>query len=297
LTDASLVPKTSLADWTADEIDVECEVAYSSYVGQIRRQHIAYFADRPQQRSEAQPFVARTRQAAFPDGCEHLAHALAETAWHRHHLSAASSQVLAVALLGSAACADPTLQWLPTGWRFRRALTLFEVELAATMLNERPRQTSVDWLAIDCEHVTAAEAKFTERGFGRCSCELRDSGLCSERVLERPYWDVASRDMALDRQAGRCSLSLAYQAVRNVAAAQAIAAGRRRSAFVLLYDIRNPYFAGTRAWPGWITMLTQLVADSTTLFIPLSWQNLLATMDVDSPVRQWAAEKHGLGAE
>jgi hypothetical protein len=150
---------------------------------------------------------------------------------------------------------------------------------------------------LDRKRTIVAEAKFTERGLGRCSCEMRDAGVCSERVLERPYWEVASRDMALERQAGRCSLSLAYQAVRNVAAAQAIAAAQRSSAFLLLYDIRNPYFAGSRGWPGWITMLTQLMADSTTPFIPLPWQELLARVDVDSPVKRWAAEKHGIASE
>jgi hypothetical protein len=248
--------------------------------------------------------VARTRQAAFPDGLEHLAGAIAARAWHRHHLSAGSSQVLAIALLAAASRADASLQWLPGERRSRHPdarclrgpLALFEVELAPAVLRERPRQTSLDWLVLDRHNVIAAEAKFTERGLGQCSCKGREAGLCSERVLQRPYWCVASKDMRLHRDASRtrCHLSLAYQAVRNVAAAQAIAAGRRSTAFLLLYDARNPYFAGSRAWPGWIRMLSQLMTRSATTFMPLSWQGLLGCAPVDGQVRVWAREKHGL---
>jgi Restriction Endonuclease associating with ARP len=286
----------SLADWTTERIDAECINAYDAYLAQVRLRHVAYFAARPEQRSATRAFAARTRQAAFPDGWEHLAGALAAQAWHRHHLSAGSSQVLAIALLASAARADPSLRWLSGARRFRRALTLFEVELAPTVLRERPRQTSIDWLVLDRHSVIAAEAKFTERGLGQCSCEEREAGLCSERVLQRPYWDVASRDVGLHREAASasCCLSLAYQAVRNVAAAQAIAGERRSTAFLLLYDARNPYFAGALAWPGWIRMLSQLMSGSATIFMPVSWQGLLARAPVPDQVRAWAWEKHGL---
>jgi Restriction Endonuclease associating with ARP len=288
-----------LADWTADRIDAECREAYAAYFDQVRRRHVAYFAARPEQRSETWAFVARTRQAAFPDGWEHLAGAIAARAWHRHHLSAGSSQVLAIALLAAASRADSSLQWLPGERRSRHPHALFEVELAPGVLRERPRQTSIDWLVLDRVNVIAAEAKFTERGLGRCSCERRAVGLCSERVLERPYWGVASTDMGLQREAtpGRCSLSLAYQAVRNVAAAQSIAAGRRSTTFILLYDARNPYFAGARAWPGWVRMLWQLMAHSRTTFASLAWQELLARVNLDQRVECWAADKHGLGPE
>jgi hypothetical protein len=147
--------------------------------------------------------------------------------------------------------------------------------------------------------VIAAEAKFTERGLGQCSSERRDAGCCSERVLKRPYWQVASSDLGLERGAegGPCGLSLAYQAVRNVAAAQAIAGARRSSTFLLLYDARNPYFVGARSWPGWIRMLTELMSRSSTGFTSLSWQGLLAHGGLDPRVMRWAAEKHGLVPE
>jgi hypothetical protein len=151
--------------------------------------------------------------------------------------------MLALVMLAAATRADWSLRYIPGDRNLRRPLTLFEVELAPTVLNEWPRQTSIDWLVFDHDHVITAEAQFTERGLGRCSCEMRDSGGCSDRVLKRPYWAVASRDMALEPVTGRCSLSIAYQAVRNVAAAQALA-GNRQTAFLLLHDARNPYFAG-----------------------------------------------------
>jgi hypothetical protein len=199
-----------------------------------------------------------------------------------------------MAVLAAATRADSTLSWLPGESCFRNPLTLFEVELAPAVLSERPRQTAIDWLVLDRHTVMAAEAKFTEPGLGQCSCECRSAGRCSRRVLERPYWEVASRDLRLERaSAGRCHLSLAYQAVRNVAAAEAIAEGRRRPTFLLLYDVRNPYFSGARAWPGWVKMLSHLMRESRTLFASLSWQELLARVD-GLDVEGWAHEKHGL---
>ena len=294
-------PRCSTTDnpldgWTAERIEAECASAHTTYANELRARHIDYFASHPERRSRTMVFASRTRRAAFPDEWGHLAGALPARAWHRHHLSGASSQVLALALLASAIQADPSLQWLPGDWTFRSVLSLFEVELAPWVLNEEPRQTSLDWLILDTGHVIAGEAKFTERGLGRCSCELRSAGHCSARVLERPYWDVASREMGLEREMRPCGLSLVYQAVRNVAAAQAIAA-ERRAAFLLVYDERNPYFAGVGHWPGWGMMLARLMRDSATVFRTLSWQELLVRVDCDPRVLQWAAEKHGLEAQ
>jgi hypothetical protein len=284
--------------WTSRRIDFECADRYQAYGEEVRAGHIEYFARRPARRSDTHLFLARTREAAFPDGWEHLAGAIGEQAWHRHHLSAGSSQVLAIALLAAATSAERSLKWLPLSPCAGRALTLFEVELAASVLHERPRQTSLDWMVLDERAVIAAEAKFTERGFGRCSCDGRAAGACSERVLERPYWKVAARDLCLghnDPTVG-CSLSLAYQVVRNIAAAEVIAAEGRAATFLLLYDARNPYFTGAGEWPGWVMMLSELMPYSTTAFTSLSWQELLARVEVDEGVRRWAADKHGLWA-
>ena len=162
-----------------------------------------------------------------------ISRSLPPNLWHRHHLSGGSSQLLAIALLAAATRADPSLRWLFGDTGLTRPLTLFEVELAPAVLNEWPRQTAIDWLVVDRENVIAAEAKFTERGLGQCSCQHRKAGECSIRVLARPYWSVASRDMALTRTDQACSLSLAYQAVRNVAAARALPEGEGRPSLAL----------------------------------------------------------------
>ena len=63
--------------------------------------------------------------------------------------------------LAAATRADSSLQWI--GARpFRCPLACFEVEIAPPVLNERPRQTSIDWLVLNRDEVVAAEAKFTE---------------------------------------------------------------------------------------------------------------------------------------
>ncbi len=124
----------------------------------------------------------------------------------------------------------------------------------------------------------------TECGLGICSCE-------------RPYWAAASRAFGLRRPdpGEPCALSVAYQAVRNVAAAEALAGENRLATFLLLYDARNPGFSGAGDWPGWISMLTELAQWSDVLFASLSWQELLGKVELDSAVTQRARGKHGLG--
>jgi Restriction Endonuclease associating with ARP len=122
--------------------------------------------------------------------------------------------------------------------------------------------------------VIAAEAKLTEQGFGTCSCAQRDVGKCSPAVAARPYWRVASRELGLRRVRNEksCPLSLAYQAVRNIAAAAAIAGPSRRAAFLLLfYDERNPYCSGSGRWPGWVALLRDRSSHSTVEIAACSW--------------------------
>jgi hypothetical protein len=116
-------------------------------------------------------------------------------------------------------------------------------------------------------------------------------------VLERPYWGVASRALGLTPPAaGRnCALSLAYQPIRNIAAAAAIAGPHRKASFVLLYDQRNPYFTGAGNWPGWARVLTLMARYSPVPVHAASWQDLLAD-DIDPAIRHWARDKHGLEA-
>ena len=121
---------------------------------------------------------------------------------------------------------DPSLEWL---WEAAGAPavlgdvqdTQFEVTVPAELLNERPRQTAVDWLVTREQAVLAFEAKFTEQGLGRCSCSGREYGQCSDAVLSRPYWTVVEEELGWTRatEPAPCPVSLAYQAVRNLAAA------------------------------------------------------------------------------
>lgn len=284
--------------WSRERIDAECEAPYDEYLGAVRRRHIAYFAERPDQRSATHSFAAAEREFAFPDDWRRLSGVLPEHAWHRHHLSGGSSQTLAITLLSAAQSADPSLSWLPGSETLGSpAATLFEVELAPEVLSEQPRQTCVDVLFTAPRGVIVVEAKFTERGFGVCSCTHRAGGRCSPRVLARPNWGVAQSTMGLRRGpvANGCGLSLVYQAVRNLAAARAIA-GERDPSFVLAYDDRNPYFAGAGEWPGWVSVLTRLTEWSRIPVRFLSWLSLLASVDLDRGVTEWAAEKHGFEA-
>jgi hypothetical protein len=93
-------------------------------------------------------------------------------------------------------------------------------------------------------------------------------------------------------------VSVAYQAVRNVAATRLLS-GVRRGVFVLLYDNRNPYFRETGAWPGWPALLSATLSAQTArfLFKAISWQDLVHALPIPEDVRQWAAEKHGLGGD
>ena len=280
--------------WSHARVKEQCAGPYRNYVNEIRERHLRWFAARPAELRAGQAWSSATREGAFPPGWGHLAQALPTSAWHRHHLSAGSSQVLALALVAAAEAAQPNGSWLPHV-RSAATATIFEVELGSRVLNERPRKTSLDVVMCAPEHLVVGEAKFTEAGLGRCSCERRDEGVCSPRVEERPYWDIARRELGLRRQPGRCAVSLAYQAVRNVAAAAALARGRQVE-FVLFHDTRNPYFTGAGEWPGWVAVLTGLMAPSRVRFSAVSWQALLGRTALDPGVVAWAREKHGLVA-
>jgi hypothetical protein len=62
----------------------------------------------------------------------------------------------------------------------------------------RPRTTEVDFLVSGPRGAVALEAKFTEKGLGRCSSAGRAEGCCDERILgDRPYWKVAREAFGL----------------------------------------------------------------------------------------------------
>jgi hypothetical protein len=271
-------------EWTHEQIVAECEPAYEAYAETLRERHRRW-PNSPQS----------ARGEVFPEHLSWVSTLLPPELWHHSWWAAKSSQTHALTLLAASCRSEATLSWLPFADQLgRQRLGLFEVELAADVLNEQPYQTQIDFLATGSEAVIAVEAKFSERGFSPCRCARRDEGICSARVRERPYWSVAARDMGLRETAHRCPLSLAYQPVRNIAAAQAIAGGARASAFVLLYDERNPYFTGAGSWPGWIVVLEGLTHHARTPFAALSWQALIPRAHLDPETVQWAKDKHGL---
>lgn len=155
--------------------------------------------------------------------------------------------------------------------------------------------------------VVCIEAKWGEDGMGSCSC-ARDSGeaspgeggRCSARVLERHHYWEAAELMGLPARADGevCPIATGYQAVRNVAAALALGGGRRRAVFALLYDGRNPYFAGVAesGWPGWPRVLEhtlQPMRDAVE-FRHRTWQDLLGRLPLDRATTEWALAKHRL---
>jgi hypothetical protein len=282
-----------LRRWSGHRIEAECDDAHAGYLDELRWRHINYYERRPEQRAQTHAFMAATLEYALPPGWNHLGQSLGLDSWHRYHLSAASSQVLALALLAAATALEPTLEWLPLARPNACKLLLFEIELGAHVLNEHPYQTALDALVIGHDQVIAVEAKFTEPGFGQCRCACATSGQCAERIFKRPYWAVATRTLGLHPQSGSCSLSLAYQPVRNLAAAEAIA-DKRHPGFVLFYDARNPYFAGAGAWPGWSKTLARLTEHSPIPFAAKSWQELLRDVKFEASLLRWADEKHGL---
>ena len=94
----------------------------------------------------------RDLPAALPPGWAGPADAVPKSGWNRRHLSAKSSETLAVGLLGVAARRDPSLSWL---WEALEPLPEREAEVPAIefrhvvapeLLGERPRQTSIDVL-------------------------------------------------------------------------------------------------------------------------------------------------------
>jgi hypothetical protein len=280
--------------WTPERVKQACALRYKAYLRAVRARHTAYYQARPAERSTTHAFAARSLAHALPPGRASLANAIPPSAWHRHHLSGGSSQVLAVSLLATGAEVDGSLAWLGIGDLGRITRTSFEVTLSPETLNERPYSTTIDWLVESDDFLIATEAKFTEHGMGTCRCKGRSTGQCSSKVMDRPYWEVARDELGLEgpRHGVSCQLGFAYQAVRNVAAARALADGRQ-AIFILLHDARNPYFTRVGAWPGWPMLLSDALASSAITFYPLAWQRLVAHDAIPTDVRIWATEKHG----
>ena len=304
---------TILAQWPQQRIDGECRPAYAAYERRLKQHYVDYFANHPAVRCPRQSYSAVTLDAALPSEWAHLWRLLPMQAIHRFARSGRSSQTLSLAVLGSAVHNDVTMRALWRALGIRQAIRpdqstriAFEYALDPSDLQEEPHVTTIDFLATTPEAVAVVECKWSEKGLGSCSCIKDGDGnpqpgnTCASRVAaRRAYWNTAYRDFGLPvvrTPSLFCPVSVAYQAVRNVAATRVLSGGRR-GVFVLLYDDRNPYFRETGAWPGWPNLLaTALSARASSFtFKAISWQVLAGLLPIPADVREWALEKHQLG--
>lgn len=296
-----------IAAWTLDEITEECKAERSAYIRALNVHYAAYFLKHPNEAS-AHPQKAATIEAALPPGWEHLAEQLPASERHDKYLSGKSSQILALGILGAATALDSSLGWLletlhpapPPLSGLAKPDARLEQPLHPGLLNERPRVTAVDYLVEDNDAVMCLEAELSESGLGVCSCSDPSTAQCSKARLKRTlYWQSAADDLGLPpREEGRqCPVHTPYQAVRNVAAARALAGPDRVPIFALLYDQRNPAFAGAGRWPGWPRVLDSAINERSpgrVRFCSASWQELVGAIPQDDAVITWATEKHQL---
>lgn len=305
-----------VCEWTKASIDRECRESYRHYERALVRHYLEYYARHPAERCEHHAYSAQSVAAALPPGCAPLARLIPARRFHRHARSARSSQVLSLALLGASHELDPSLAafWSSADIalevrRTRETAVCFEHAIAPSALGEKPRVTELDVLISTEDFVAAVETKWSEVGFGICSCARESEGnpaaghACAARVNERRrYWATAAGRFALDAQRLPllpCPMSVFYQAVRCVAAIDHIAGPHRKRAFVLLHDERNPYFRQTGSWPGWPSVLAATLnrkPDDRFTFRAIAWQQLVEILPLPPAVRAWARQKHQLGA-
>jgi len=304
--------RADLAGWLRLDVDAQCAADWRQYDSALAARYERYFEEHQELRGK-QRYSARSLEAALPPEWSELSRAIGKGGWHRHHLSGKSSQTLTVGLVGVAAQLDPSLGWL---WDALSPLPparndgprlAFEHELPPETLDEHPRQTAVDVLVDYPSCLICIEAKWREDGIGTCSCGKDGAspieGRCANRVEGRSaYWQAADELLGLPpcQPPAPCTISAAYQAVRNAAAARALAGPDRLAVFGLVYDARNPYFAGCDQWPGWAAALEDAVSANADpqrfAFRSTSWQELLPLLPLDGSTKRWAAEKHGLGS-
>ena len=290
-------------------IEAECHTAWRRHDRRLGARYARYFEQHPELVGE-QRTSARDLAAALPPGWEAPADAVPLDGWRRQHLSAKSTQTLAVGLLGVAAARDPSLAWL---WDVLPSLPPaagprleFEHVVDPDLLGERPRQTSIDVLIDDPNVLIGLETKWREHGIGPCRCRGEGAGpaagqRCSRRVEQRDaYWETAASVLGLGEREpdGPCPISPVYEVVRHAAALRALAGPERPAVLALLYDADNPYFSAGGGWPGWPELLHEAVdagADPERFrFAAVSWQELVPVLPLDEQTREWAADKHGL---
>jgi hypothetical protein len=294
----------------ADDLDAECAGAWRDYDSALAEHYTRYFERHPELRGEHR-YSARDLAAALPPDSSDLADLVAPGELHRHHLSGKSSQTLAVGLLGVSARLDPSLAWL---WDALAPLPpastpapriSFEQRLARDVLGEQPRQTAIDALVDDPTALICIETKWSEQGLGYCSCGP-DGGnpiQAAARGASRGATPTGTPQLSYSvcrRASRRGPVRSAFPTRRcaNAAAARALAKAGQLAVFALIYDAKNPYLAGSGAWPGWPLVLAQTVeanADPQQFrFAAISWQELLRLLQLDEETWAWAVEKHGL---
>lgn len=302
---------TVLSQWSAETADKACIRAWRRFDGELEARYTDYFEAHQEQRDPKQRFSAVRSELTLPPGHEGLL-AKVEGSLHNRHRSGKSSQTLALALLGVAEDQDPSLQWLFQALDLPRPQDpepkgRIEVDLDRALLSEQgPQTTAVDYLVEDSSALICLEAKWNEQGLGRCSCAKKGGnpaqGQCSPLVRTRDlYWEAGERLLGLAHEpeiGAPCPISLGYQAVRNIAAARALAKPGQQPVFALIYNADNPFFVETDEWAGWPALLQQTMEAAAgageVLFRSLSWQQLIGHLPLDQATRDWAREKHGL---
>lgn len=291
-----------IAGWTHERIAAEAGAAYAEYLSRREEDVRRYFCEHVGLVSHRSPLMARDAVSALPPGYAWLAARIPPEERHRWWLSGKSSQMLALALLGVAEAVDPTLRWIAdlTGADLGRATARFEYALEPHLLAEHPRTTTVDYAVTGSRAVICLEAKWTEAGMGACSCGTTQPGVgrCAARVIAREHYWSAARELGIQPGAdGACGTGLAYQAVRLIAAADALNAangGTGSAHVVLAFDAENPMFAGHGDWPGWASVMANATHPRVTV-IAVPWQQLVSTLPLDPGTRAWAREKFTLG--
>ena len=307
----------AVEEWTDRRIKGECSKPYRLYEQELKQHYLSYFDQNPKLRCPHQAHSALSIAAALPPGSAQLQELIPRNAIHPYARSAKSSQMLALAILGASAMADPSHEWLWKAANLPRGLGaqnaggrvpfMFERQLAPSDLNETPHTTQIDYAVDAPSCFVAIECKWSEQGLGGCSClpnhegNPMPGGFCSQRVVERPeYWQMASDFFGLSAERLPllpCQISPLYQAVRNVAAARCLAGSTRPFAFILLFDNQNPYFRATGEWPGWPALLENRLRGHEArglYFRALAWQDIINELPLDPGVRVWAREKHRL---
>jgi hypothetical protein len=300
------VDAIDLRSWTPSDVKGACGKHYARYDADLKRHYSDWFAANP---GRGTRWVANSPVDALPDGWAHLADLIPPGERHRLWLSAKSSQMLALGVLG------PAVAGSEPGWKVLAQSLLggmdpghvvarpsFEFPVPRELLQERGVKPTMFDLLIETDRaLIGVECKWAEEGLGPCSCgpAAWPAAACRPDILERRrYWTTAVEYFGLPRHTlGQpCPIALPYQAVRNVAALDGLR-GDRVATFVLVYDEANPYFAGADGWPGWPAALRGMLeprSDRGVGFIAVSWQALGPALIADENVRRWARERHRL---